>query len=279
MLPYIRPWYRKLHPETQDWRLRVIAAGGSTSKAITQAVDVFVRGIIADVGRDSIYRLNPLAGDNIQAALVPLFRGPSASGTQHGFEYDQNYGPFLSSDFSSLGLAASGVKHLRTGFSSVLLPSAYDLHTAVWATTMPATTFTSFLGWSTSSANENRTGLVTASPATSVWMWAYPPSGSNYAQKTLVPAGFIGGTIRSEGIGGIAILANAGTETVATAPAGRSLGNVAIPVFATSFNGNVSGYSAFTCGGYSIGARMTTAQLTALRSRFQALAEALGRAI
>jgi hypothetical protein len=61
------------------------------------------------------------AGDNLNAALVPLYRSTSLGGTQYGNATDTNVGPFVSGDYSEAtglsGGSASSNKYLNTGLS------------------------------------------------------------------------------------------------------------------------------------------------------------------
>lgn len=278
MFPYVKPWFRRLHADTQDWRQRVLEAGGSVSKATAQSVDTFVRGIIEDGLRDRFYRLNLFAGDNILAALVPLYRGPVSGGTAYGYEYDQNVGPFLSADLSSsLGLSADGTtKYLNTGLSGASLPSAYDLHISNYVTRHGTVSYTFNTGWG-ATGGSRQTCIGPVSPTTSYWFWDYPDSGSAYVQKTFVPLGFMIGSVRATGSGGAAFLGNTGTESTATSGANRTLVDSSIPIFARRLGTLIDNRSNAAIGMYSIGAAMSSTQATAFRSRVQSLSAALGR--
>lgn len=279
MILYVKPWYRKLHADTQDWRRRVALAGGSVSRPTAQAVDTFVRGIIADGLRDRFYRLNLFAGDGILSALVPLYRGPVSGGAVYGFEYDQNIGPFASEDYStSLGLSANGTtKYLNTGLSGITLPSAYDIHIANWVTRAATVANTFNVGWG-STGGVLQTGIGPSNPATTYWFWNYPNSGSAYVAKTLVPLGFMVGSVRTSGSGGAALLVNTGSESTSTSGANRTLVDSLIPIFARRLGTLIDNRSNAALGMYSIGRAMNTSQSLAYRARAQALASALGRA-
>ena len=60
--------------EAQDWINRVYANGGTVSATTANAVNTFCEDINAAGIRDKFYRLNLFAGDNLSAALVPLYR-------------------------------------------------------------------------------------------------------------------------------------------------------------------------------------------------------------
>ena len=107
------------HPEAADWANRVRTNGGTVSGSTLLAVSRFCRAIDAAGIRDRFYRLNLFAGTGLSAALVPLYRGQSRTGTQFGNTTDTNVN-FASDDYSeSDGLlgSPSPAKYLRTGLS------------------------------------------------------------------------------------------------------------------------------------------------------------------
>jgi len=110
-----------LHPEAASWASRVAANGSSVSGPTLSAVDKFVKACYANNIRDRLWRLNVFAGSGLNAALVPLFRGPLASGTQYGNTVDQSLGSpsFGDADYTaSAGLVGNGTsKYLNTGFN------------------------------------------------------------------------------------------------------------------------------------------------------------------
>lgn len=113
--------YTPTHAETIDWQARVIAAGGTASATTLQAMDTFCNAIDAQSGlRGAITRLNLFCGDQLAAALVPLYRAESAGATAKGNATDTNFN-FVAGDYSaSGGLTGNGSsKYLNTG----LLPS------------------------------------------------------------------------------------------------------------------------------------------------------------
>jgi len=117
----LRPIASGVHPDAAAWRSAVVANGGSVSASTMKAVSTFCAAINAASLRDLFYRLNLFAGTGLNAALVPLYRGPSRTGTQYGNATDTNVGPFVSGDYSeSTGLSggsASSNKYLNTGLS------------------------------------------------------------------------------------------------------------------------------------------------------------------
>jgi hypothetical protein len=102
------------------WRNAVIANGGTVSGSTLAAVSQFCLAIDAAGIRDRFYRLNLFCGNGLSAALVPLYRGPSRTGTQFGLTTDANVGPFVAGDYTlATGLTGNGSnKYLQTGVSS-----------------------------------------------------------------------------------------------------------------------------------------------------------------
>lgn len=98
------------HAEAKSWKARAVANGGTVSAGTMQAVSDFCAAI-DDIGtmRSAFLRLNLVCGNNLAAALTPLYRGPSASGTQYGSPADINNGPYVANDYSeATGLTGNG---------------------------------------------------------------------------------------------------------------------------------------------------------------------------
>jgi len=119
----LRPIASGVHPEANAWRTAVVANGGSVSASTLKAVGKFCADIDKAGLRDRFYRLNLFCGSNLNAVLVPLYRGPSRTGTQYGNTTDTNNGPFVSGDYSeSSGLKGNGSsKYLETGVAMTFL--------------------------------------------------------------------------------------------------------------------------------------------------------------
>ena len=163
----LRPRSTGFHPEAQAWRNAVIANGGTVSGSTLTAVSNFCRSIDAAGLRDRFFRLSLMAGGNLNACLVPLYRGTSRSGTQFGNATDTNNGPFVSGDYaetgSSGGLKSDGAtKFLATGFKA---PSASaspsDFHIGIYAQGVEASGASRiFMGMATNQAGANLTSAI-----------------------------------------------------------------------------------------------------------------------
>jgi hypothetical protein len=123
--------------DAQDWINRVYANGGTVSASTAAAVNTFAESIASSGLRDRFYRLNLFCGAGLNAALVPLYRGPSLGGTQYGGTTDTNVGPFVTGDYNetgaSGGLTGNGSsKYLRTGLASLSLAGGLTGHCSLW---------------------------------------------------------------------------------------------------------------------------------------------------
>ena len=113
-----------IHPEAASWAARVVANGGTVSGTTLSAVDKFCKAIASAGIRDRFYRLNLFCGTGLNAALVPLYRGPSLGGTQYGNATDTNnafvgIGTDYAETGASGGLTGNGTsKYLDTGLAT-----------------------------------------------------------------------------------------------------------------------------------------------------------------
>jgi hypothetical protein len=127
------------HPEALAWRTAALANGGTVSATTMQAVSDLCQEVDIHYGmRDRFVRLNLCCGDNVQAAVVPLYRGPSPGGQTYGGQVDTNVGPFITgSDYTAAdGFIGNDYKWLETGvtFNNLQNPGVnYDeCHISVW---------------------------------------------------------------------------------------------------------------------------------------------------
>jgi hypothetical protein len=133
----LRPIASGVHPEAAAWRSAVVANGGSVSASTMRAVSKFCADIDAAGIRDKLYRVNLFAGTGLNACLVPLYRGPSRTGTQYGNTTDTNQGPFVSGDYAETG-ASGGLKgngsskYLDTGLPGNTFSAGDRHHSAYW---------------------------------------------------------------------------------------------------------------------------------------------------
>jgi hypothetical protein len=102
----------------------VVANGGSVSATTMQAVDRFCRSIDGAGLRDRFYRLNLFCRGNLSACLVPLYRGPSASGSTFGDATDTNNN-FVSADYAETGVNGGLKGNGSTKFLATGLPMTF----------------------------------------------------------------------------------------------------------------------------------------------------------
>lgn len=240
------------------------------SKATAQAVDVFVRGIIADGLRDRFYRLNLFIGADLNAALVPLYRGPSTSGTQYGYEYDQNIGPFTSSDFTvTTGLQGDGeTKYLNTGVtvSSINSQTAHMMIDKLTSSTIVNRSL-SYAAVSTPSAN--RYGMTINTLVSFVW------GGAQSAVSTSSGAGVYIGFC--EATNSRKIYFNGTLEASNSLTSSGVLLDIPLLVFTGTLDSVVGLKSNIRLGGYSFGLALTPTQALAYNARLTALKASLSR--
>ena len=270
------------HPEAAAWRTAVIANGGTVSSSTINAVSDFCGSIAANGLRDRFYRLNLFSGGNLNACLVPLYRGPSPSGTQYGNATDTNNN-FVSGDYvESRGLKGNATtKAISLGAGVLTGLTNANLHIAAYGRDMQDTNgntegillgradgsprpFTILRGGNNETAgnqfmaNEYSAGLF-ASPSASI------------------EQGFLVGSTTATNA--IAIYTNgqlagsaAGSRTLANAPY-NGMG-----VFGYQFaSEGFSSRSGARLSGYSIGSGMSAQQVGDYYSIMQAFQTTMGR--
>lgn len=122
------------HPDALDWLTRVHGNGGVVDATTAGYVQDVCNAIDAAGLRDRFYRLNLFCGSNIAAALTPLYRGTSVTGTQYGTESDTQSASFLpTTEYANArGLAAlTATKTLSTNVIPTALPQVQTSHIAM----------------------------------------------------------------------------------------------------------------------------------------------------
>ena len=106
--PIPTPMDVAFHLDAVDWQQRAVANGGSVSARTLRAVSDLCHAINRGGLRTKFYRMNWFVGDNIAAAMTPLFLGPSLLGRVSTPRYDTSVN-FVSADFSeALGFQTNG---------------------------------------------------------------------------------------------------------------------------------------------------------------------------
>lgn len=116
-----------LHPDAAAWATAVINNSGTFSTTTLRAVSDFAADIERAALRDRFARLNLVCGSDLKAAVVPLYRGASLTGTQYGNTVDTNSGSpslFVSGDYAEnaglTGNGSTGGKYLNPGTPGAL---------------------------------------------------------------------------------------------------------------------------------------------------------------
>jgi hypothetical protein len=118
-MPYGRR--EEWHPDVASWMQRAKNNGGQFSYRTLLNLQTFCNAIDAAGLRSTMLRLNLFVGDNLQAALTPIYVSGSATGTTLGNATDTNNN-FVSADYTEYGsngglLGNGSTKYLDTGFS------------------------------------------------------------------------------------------------------------------------------------------------------------------
>ena len=269
----LRPIASGVHPEANAWRTAVVANGGSVSASTMKAVSKFCGDIDKAGLRDRFYRLSLFCGTGLNACLVPLYRGPSRTGTQYGNTTDTNTGPFVSGDYTeSSGLLGNGSsKYLNTGVQTDGLPNPAVGHLSAYVTGQTV----------------GRAGWISAFGAgfTAQSQVEYNHSdGNTYRgwgreQTLLTTPGTVKHLLVTRGGSTDQRLFNDGsladTNIVATTMLGSS---AALTVLARNVGGSVGAYSNGRVSFYSIGDNVSTAQVSSFYAALLAFQQTLGRA-
>lgn len=282
-----------INADAQDWQTRVIAAGGTVSASTFTAVNNFCNAITATGIRDRFYRLNLFCGNNLAACLVPLYRGPSLSGTQYGNTTDTN-GNFVSGDYvetgTSGGLKGDGsTKYLSTGVTFATVPVEFCV-LSVYASEME--TSGSSINFSLVGNTRSNGGFVGANLQS--W-WNFGPGqrrmentatgGVAVSQTGTVPtaafvcAGHLSGTTYAMYSNGVSVATSSATLTAQTT---NTLSDLLVfarnnPTDNTTPRTLPANFTSARMRAYSIGISMTAAQQVAFYNAMQTFQAALNR--
>jgi len=278
----LRPLASGVHPEANAWRSAVVANGGSVSASTMKAVSTFCAAIDLAGIRDRFYRLNLFAGTGLNACLVPLYRGQSRTGTQYGNTTDTNVGPFVSGDYAetgaSGGLLGNGTsKHLNTGFRTQDFASVSDVHLAVWWRGGTPTDTRRAIGCFGAS-NDNF--FIDTRPAASSGNLARLGGSVNFGTVTTDSDAQSMIAVRTSTTSA-ALYKNATSIATQTASTTGVVGTTQqIGVFTGLFTGtDSSSWFSFRLNGYSIGAGLSGAQVSAFHTAWSAFQTALTRGL
>ena len=258
--------------DAADWRSRVLANSGTVSASTMKAVDDFCKAIVTNGLRDRMYRVNLFCGNDLNACLVPLFRGPDRTGTQFGNATDTNVG-IVSGDYQETGAGGglaggSSTKALQTGFVASNLPTTDSAHFSAYIQTDAVGTYFG--------ANGNILNVAASTFTRPVFSWggAINPASS----YDLEPSHFIGSrtstTLIETYVDGVSVSSSATAQ--AALPAER-----VVTVFGTTASTGLAtpNSGAIKASGYSIGIGLNSTQAAAFYTAMQAFQTALGRQV
>lgn len=266
---------QSVHPDAADWARRVASNGASVSPATLRAVSAFCKSITANNLRYLFYRLNLFCGTGLNAALVPLYRGPSLGGTQYGNTTDTNVGPFVSGDYAETGasgglwyggVGANTSKYLNTGVAGSSL-FAGDRHVAAYEIANASTDYSPSVISGTAVASMHAIGTWT-SPTQIRYRTHNTVGGA--AVATAAPGFWLGSDTSTTA----SVLYRNGASAATTS--GQSAGGSgATNYFILGSPG--AEFSEARLGAYSIGLSMTGPQAASYYTAMQAFQTALVR--
>lgn len=261
-------------PSAINWRARVATNGGTVGASTFAAVTKFCRDMKAAGLWAKCERINLMAGDQLDAALVPLKAGL-------GNATETNTGPFVSVDYTeSTGLKGNGTtKSLNTGITLSML-NGDSMHYSFAGHTMATSGNASLLGaygaaatfsghmlnsWVSSgrrfySDDNNATGPAAAS-----------------SNSGILANAFVIGTRTS--LSASALYQNGTSIATSALTITAPTGSTTITVFAENFNGSPANRESCYCRGYSIGSGLTAGEAASFNTIMEAFNDSLGRGL
>jgi hypothetical protein len=226
------------------------------------------------------------AGTGLNAALVPLYRGPSLGGTQYGNATDTNVGPFVSGDYAETGASGGLVgngssKFLNTGLATNALPSISTGHLSVYAMTgFGGSSIYGLLSTLGPSYAENYSIEANRTTAGLVGSWG---QGGSFAALATAAQGAGNGHVIVARTGSTALSAYRNGSFLRSDSTSVTPTATAAPFYVYGHNPNsTTGQAPLNpalarMGGYSIGASLDAAQAAAYNTAMQAFQTALTR--
>lgn len=273
----IRPSAAGVHPEAASWATRVAANGGSVSGATLNAVSRFCRDIDAAGIRSRFYRLNLFCGNNLEAALVPLYRGESISAAVRGNATDTNTN-FVSGDYSETssggGIVGNGTtKHLDTGLTASSLPD--ECHASVWLSAQNSSVGTQLY---LSSDNFNDAGYYVFGWGRFANAGLFRIFSSDIVTTDNVSTGKHWlGTAKKSGGSNTATVYRNGSQRQQGTSSSMTVGAQSLFVFAGNRKGTATDRTVDRLGAYSLGQTMTSSQASSFYTAINTFMGAIGR--
>ncbi len=257
-----------IHPEAQNWAARVAANGGTVSDSTLRAVSDFCKETASI--RSLFLRLNLFAGNNLNAALVPLYLG-EAPGIVYGNTVDTNFN-FVAGDYTERGtnggLIGNGVnKYLNTVFQLSTNPF-FISHTFSFSVYIKSGNNPSQMDIGMQNSSLNRLKIASATNSTISALNA-DSNQSNSGHLNLHTVNRNGTLLEYYRL---SALFSSATNTPQT-PINRFF------IFAVDTNGTPQGYSAKNIASYYIGSSFTQTQVSLFYNALQKFQTALNRQV
>jgi hypothetical protein len=264
--------------EVKRWINNVYTNGGTLSNNTANAVNTFANTINSIGIRSKIWRLNLFCGNNINAALVPLYRGSSAAASSYGSSVDGNNN-FNSGDYNEIGTNAGlkgngSNKYLTTGLGMNIFGTS-DRHLMVYESSVSTNAYATLI----------QGGSDYTAPL-GLWFLAYglsPPSprygafgDSSYAQSPNygTPGMFLGtGTSTSSEIYRNGVLVG----TASTSTPGELDASAIIVGAGYAPGGSVVQHINGSISSYSIGNKLTSQQVLDFYNAIETFNQTIGR--
>lgn len=264
------------HPESTDWKNRVITNGGSISSSTFSAVSAFCFSIDAEPGlRAAITRLNLFCGDNLSSCLVPLYLAESFGATAKGNTTDTNNGPFVSGDYVSTGatggLSGGSSKYLDTGLPHNQVGSSTTGHLSFSGNNLPGPNVDAVVLGAYNGSLGNLED-INLGPGVSSTLYRFGSFGGPLNTFSSTRSHLIGTTSGGSGTMYSAGISVSTGTTIALTRTTRTY-----YIFALNVSGTAGGFMSGRLRMYSIGNNLSAAQASAFSSAVAAFNTALGR--
>jgi hypothetical protein len=285
------------HPDVDAWLDRVIANGGNASPSTIAALTNFCTSIDNAGLRNKFYRLNLFCGNNLAAALVPLYTGPNRyDKPQYGSSKDINYN-FIESNYNETGSLAGltssgadptqanvGTQYLDTNLKiSEIVPIGQlvnSVHIAGTASVMILSSGTQYiifntttfidiyaLGFGLIGSNANMRGTTSGSTLNSL---ITPIAGTGL----ISPAQhFIASRIGANDHRNY----QNGTQSGSTSNQASNINTSSFPIYLFRQSGGLAIYSNLRLSNYSIGLGLSSSEALAYYNILQTFQTALNR--
>lgn len=273
------------HPDALKWASEVSAQGGSVSSTTLAAVSKFCQDIDAAGIRDRFYRLNLFCGNSdgsLFAPRVPLYRGPSLTGTQYGHAIDANSN-FVPNDYAESGSnggltgASTGTRCLDTGLVLNIPAIASTGHFSVYRGLGTTTAGRAYIGCLNAAFTQIYTlGIVGA-----------PTAVYDVYHANASPASGIAGSMDVANENALLVVSRTAsnamscyknTTVIGNTPTASSGSNSERTVTVFQRNqGALNSSNPVTIRSYSIGASLSAANVSAFKTALEAFFTAIGR--